>query len=63
MLWGFAGFIIGMIVTAVGVYKTFCEGWDHAWEEGYRYGVETDLIEQANERKEAEMFGKKVGGK
>ena len=59
---GFVGFLLGGIVMAVGVYKTFCEAWDAAWNDGYQYGTETMLIKNANERKEAELFGKEVSG-
>ncbi len=55
---GFVGFLLGGIVMAVGVYKTFCEAWDTAWNDGYQYGTETMLIKNANEGKEAELFGK-----
>ncbi len=59
---GFVGFLLGGIIMAVGVYKTFCEAWDTAWNDGYRYGTETMLIKNANERKEAELFGKGESG-
>ena len=48
---GFVGFLLGGIVMAIGVYKTFCEAWDTAWNDGYQYGTETMLIKNTTERK------------
>lgn len=59
---GFVGFLLGGIVMAIGVYKTFCEAWDTAWNDGYQYGTETMLIKNATERKEAESFRKGESG-
>ena len=59
---GFVGFLLGGIVVAVGVFKTFSETWDTAWNDGYQYGTETMLIKNATERKEAELFGKGESG-
>ena len=59
---GFVGFLIGMAVMAIGSYKAASDGWDEAWEEGYKFGRETEQIVQANERKEAELFGAEESG-
>ena len=59
---GLVGFLLGGIVVAVGLHKTFCAAWDDAWNYGYLYGTETMLLKHANERKEAELFGKGESG-
>lgn len=59
---GVVGFLLGGIVMIVCVYKSFSEAWDTAWNDGYQYGTETMLIENANRRKEAELFGKGENG-
>lgn len=55
---GSIGFLLGAIVMAVCVYKTFSEAFDVAWNDGYRYGTETMLIENASKRKGESVDGK-----
>ncbi len=59
---GSVGFLLGAIFMGICMYKTFCEAWDTAWNDGYKYGTETMLIKNANDRKEAELFGREASG-
>ena len=51
------GFLVGMAVMAIGVWKTVASGWDDAYKTGFQDGAEIIEVVMANERKERELFG------
>lgn len=59
---GLIGFLIGAAAVAYGAFKSFDDIWDAGYEAGQQYGMETEQIRQALERKEDELFGRDVSG-
>lgn len=53
---GVLGFLLGLIVMAIGVMKDLDRMWDDAFEAGEQYGAETERIRQELDEKERVAF-------
>ncbi len=57
---GFLGFLLGMLIMAVGLAKDVDRTWDEAFKAGEQYGAESERIRQALDEKERVAFSKLV---
>lgn len=53
-----AGIITGFAIATIGACRSVDDAWIHAHEAGFREGVETERIAQANRMKENVLFAK-----